>query len=61
MAVSHDLRTLLTTIMGIAHEIATGATSAGRVAQIELEADRLDAMVGDLLELSRIQAGACVR
>lgn len=58
MAVSHDLRTPLTTIKGIAHEIAAGASSAGRAAIIEEEADRLDALVGDLLELSRIQAGA---
>ncbi len=58
MAVSHDLRTPLTTIKGIAHEIAEGASSAGRAAIIEEEADRLDALVGDLLELSRIQAGA---
>lgn len=58
MAVSHDLRTPLTTIKGIAHEIAAGANSAGRAAIIEEEADRLDALVGDLLELSRIQAGA---
>lgn len=58
MAVSHDLRTPLTTIKGLAHEIAAGASSAGRAAIIEEEADRLDALVGDLLELSRIQAGA---
>lgn len=58
MAVSHDLRTPLTTIKGIAHEIAAGALSTGRAVMIEREADRLDAMVGDLLELSRIQAGA---
>ncbi len=58
MAVSHDLRTPLTTIKGLAHEVAGGASSAGRAAAIEAEADRLDALVGDLLELSRIQAGA---
>ena len=58
MAVSHDLRTPLTTIKGIAQEIAAGANSAGRAAIIEEEADRLEALVGDLLELSRIQAGA---
>jgi two-component system sensor histidine kinase KdpD len=58
MAVSHDLRTPLTTIKGLAHEIAGGANSVPRAAVIEEEADRLDALVGDLLELSRIQAGA---
>ncbi len=58
MAVSHDLRTPLTTIKGLAQEIAAGANSAGRAAIIEEEADRLDALVGDLLELSRIKAGA---
>jgi two-component system sensor histidine kinase KdpD len=58
MAVSHDLRTPLTTIKGIAQEIAAGASSTDRAAIIEEEADRLDALVGDLLELSRIQAGA---
>ncbi len=57
MAVSHDLRTPLTTIKGIAHEVATGASPA-RAAIIEAEADRLNALVGDLLDLSRIQAGA---
>ncbi len=57
MAVSHDLRTPLTTIKALAHEIsATAPSSAARV--IESEADRLDALVGDLLDLSRIQAGA---
>ena len=57
MSVSHDLRTPLTTIKGIAHEVARGAPAA-RAAVIEEEADRLDALVGDLLDLSRIQAGA---
>jgi len=56
-AVSHDLRTPLTTIKAIAHEIADGGpTDGARV--IEEESDRLDALVGDLLDLSRIQSGA---
>jgi len=58
MAVSHDLRTPLTTIKGLAQEIAKGGGSVGRAAIIEQEADRLDALVGDMLELSRINAGA---
>jgi two-component system sensor histidine kinase KdpD len=57
MSVSHDLRTPLTTIKGIAHEIAHGAPPTGAEV-IEVEADRLDALIGDLLDLSRIQAGA---
>jgi two-component system, OmpR family, sensor histidine kinase KdpD len=56
-AVSHDLRTPLTTIKGIAHEIAHGADPA-RARVIEAETDRLDALVADLLDLSRIHAGA---
>ncbi|MBL0170077.1 MAG: DUF4118 domain-containing protein [Gemmatimonadaceae bacterium] len=57
MSVSHDLRTPLTTIKALAHEIqATDANSAARI--IENEADRLDRLVGDLLEQSRIHAGA---
>jgi two-component system sensor histidine kinase KdpD len=56
-AVSHDLRTPLTTIKAIAHEIADGGP-ADRARVIEEESDRLDAMVGDLLDLSRIQSGA---
>ena len=57
MAVSHDLRTPLTTIKGIANEIQRGA-DASRAAVIESEADRLNALVSDLLDLSRIHAGA---
>ncbi len=57
-AVSHDLRTPLTTIKGLAHEIAEGELSTSRGLSIEQEADRLDHMVADLLDLSRIQAGA---
>ena len=56
-AVSHDLRTPLTTIKGIAHEIVRGADHS-RAAVIESEADRLNALVTDLLDLSRIHAGA---
>ncbi|AHG89475.1 ATP-binding region ATPase domain protein [Gemmatirosa kalamazoonensis] len=59
MAVSHDLRTPLTTIKGIAHEVADGADPM-LARQIEREADHLNALVGDLLDLSRIQAGAVV-
>lgn len=56
-AVSHDLRTPLTTIKGVAHEILGGA-DAERAAVIEAEADRMNALVNDLLDLSRIHAGA---
>jgi two-component system sensor histidine kinase KdpD len=56
-AVSHDLRTPLTTIKALAHEIVEGGpTDRARI--IEEESDRLDALVGDLLDLSRIQSGA---
>ena len=56
-AVSHDLRTPLTTIKGIANEIVRGG-DRDRAAVIESEADRLNALVSDLLDLSRIHAGA---
>jgi len=56
-SVSHDLRTPLTSIKGIAHEIAEGADPSSAT-DIELEADRLNVLIGDMLELSRIQAGA---
>ena len=55
-AVSHDLRTPLTAITGLAHEIRT--TGDERALIIETEANRLNQMVGDLLELSRLNAGA---
>lgn len=57
MSVSHDLRTPLTTIKALAHEIHLKDASAN-ARTIEDEADRLDALVGDLLDLSRIQAGS---
>ena len=56
-AVSHDLRTPLTTIKGIANEIGRGGDPA-RATIIEHEADQLNALIGDLLDLSRIHAGA---
>lgn len=56
-ALSHDLRTPLTTIKGIANEIQRGADPR-QAAVIESEADRLNALVSDLLDLSRIHAGA---
>ncbi len=56
-AVSHDLRTPLTTIKGIANEIVHGGAPS-RAADIEAEADRLNALVSDLLDLSRIYAHA---
>lgn len=55
-SVSHDLRTPLTTIKALAHDIAF--TGDERAAVIEHQADRLNRMVADLLELSRLNAGA---
>jgi two-component system sensor histidine kinase KdpD len=54
-SVSHDLRTPLTTIKALAHEL--GASGDERAATIEEEADRLNRLVADLLDLSRLQAG----
>ena len=56
-SVSHDLRTPLTTIKGLAHEIQQGG-STDSASVIEMEVDRLNALIGDMLDLSRIQAGA---
>ena len=55
-SVSHDLRTPLTTIKALAHDIAAGGDA--RAADIEDEADRLNRFVADLLDLSRLNAGA---
>ncbi|HVT58385.1 MAG TPA: ATP-binding protein [Thermoanaerobaculia bacterium] len=54
-SVSHDLRTPLTTIKALAHAIA--ASGDERAAVIEQQADRLNHMVADLLDLSRLNAG----
>ena len=55
-SVSHDLRTPLTTIKGIANEIARGGDTS-RAYVIEEEADRLTGLVDDLLDLSQLDAG----
>jgi two-component system sensor histidine kinase KdpD len=58
-SVSHDLRTPLTTIKALAHEMA--AAGDDRAAVIEDEADRLNGFVENLLDLSRIRAGGATR
>jgi two-component system sensor histidine kinase KdpD len=55
-SVSHDLRTPLTTIKALAHEL--GALGDERSQIIEEQADRLNRLVADLLDLSRLSAGA---
>ena len=54
-SVSHDLRTPLTTIKGIAHEISQQGQS--RATAIEEEADRLSSLVDGLLAMSQLSAG----
>jgi two-component system sensor histidine kinase KdpD len=54
-SVSHDLRTPLTTIKGLAHEIAAGGDDRAEI--IEEEADRLTRFVAQMLDLSRIATG----
>lgn len=55
-SVSHDLRTPLTTIKGLANEIRRDGDA--RAVTIEEESDRLNRFVADLLDLSRIAGGA---
>jgi two-component system sensor histidine kinase KdpD len=55
-SVSHDLRTPLTTIKALAHDL--GALGDERSQIIEEQADRLNHFVADLLDLSRLTAGA---
>ena len=55
-AVSHDLRTPLTAIKAMAREIADGGDA--RAVAVETEADRLNRYVTNLLDLSRLNAGA---
>ena len=55
-AVSHDLRTPLTTIKALAHDLSVLGDERSEI--IEQEADRLNRSVEDLLDLSRLNAGA---
>lgn len=63
--VSHEFRTPLTAIRTAAHALSSGdATSprdaAALLAVMEQETERLDRLVGNLLDLSRLEAGALV-
>jgi two-component system, OmpR family, sensor histidine kinase KdpD len=55
-SVSHDLRTPLTTIKALAHDLRMEGHD--RAATIEEEADRLNRFVADLLDMSRLNGGA---
>ena len=58
--VSHELRTPLTAIKGSMEALIDGVlpAEAETFAQIEQEADRLQRLVNDLQELSRVESGA---
>ena len=58
LSVSHDLRTPLTSVRGYAEALAEGrATDPAHAAEVILsEARRLERLVGDLLELARLDA-----
>lgn len=55
-SVSHDLRTPLTTITALAHDI--GKDGDERAVTIQEEANRLNRLVADLLDMSRLAGGA---
>ena len=59
-AVSHDLRTPLTTVKALAHAIVERGASPGdsNAISIEEEADRLTSLITDLLDYSRLTGGA---
>ena len=62
-SVSHDLRTPLATIRAVASDLRDGtvyddATRTELLAAVCDEAERLDRLVGNLLSMSRIEAGA---
>lgn len=54
-ALSHDLRTPLTTIKGLAHELLSMGDE--RTLIIEEQADRLNRIVNDLLDAARLDEG----
>jgi signal transduction histidine kinase len=58
LSISHDLRTPLTSIKGYAEAIADGAApdTAKAAAVIAAEAARLERLIGDLLDLARLEA-----
>jgi K+-sensing histidine kinase KdpD len=55
-SLSHDLRTPLTTIKGLAHELKSLGDE--RTLIIEEQADRLNRLVTDLLDTARLDGGA---
>jgi two-component system sensor histidine kinase KdpD len=59
-AVSHDLRTPLTTVKALAHTIVERGAAPGdaNAISIEEEADRLTSLITDLLDYSRLTGGA---
>jgi two-component system sensor histidine kinase KdpD len=58
-SVSHDLRTPLTAIRALAQDIAAASPRSRPHAEIIVgQADRLGKMVADVLDLSRLRAGA---
>lgn len=60
LSVSHELRTPLTAIKGFAESLADGVVAAGDAAPVGAtmlaEADRLDGLVSDLIDLARLGA-----
>lgn len=60
LSVSHELRTPLTSVRGFAESLADGVVAGDEVVEvgrtIEREAERLDGLVTDLLDLARIGA-----
>jgi signal transduction histidine kinase len=60
LSVSHELRTPLTAVRGFAESLADGVVQGPQAAEvgrtIEKEAQRLERLVGDLLDLARLSA-----
>jgi two-component system sensor histidine kinase KdpD len=57
-SVSHDLRTPLTTILGNIAELRRGPFDQGLLSSVEIEAQRLNRFVANLLDMARVEAGA---